>query len=356
MPLDRYFLNLAYHLALQNEGNTSPNPSVGAVVVQGDRIVSVACHEKAGGPHAEVIALERAGTRSKDSTLYCSLEPCAHHGKTPPCVDRIVDSGVRRVVFSVVDQNPLVSGKGQQVLRERGVQADHFPDRVAERFYEPFFQTFRNGRPYVYSKVAMTANGIISPADRNSRWITNETSLKWVHQLRACCDAVLVGADTVLLDRPHLTVRAPGIRRNAVRIVIDSRFKLHPDECSLMEDDAPVLICGSVHTPPGKEDVWKKYGVDTVRFNDPLSLLQELLARGIRKVVVEGGQKIFTLFHNEGLIDEYVLMMAPRLLTGKHSLNVLAGPEQSLSETVRLPLTAPIELDGDLVIRLRRNV
>lgn len=354
--MDRYYLKLAYHLALQNDGQTSPNPSVGAVVVQNDQIVSAAAHEKAGEPHAEVIALQRAGEKAMGSTLYSSLEPCAHIDKTPPCVDRIVSSGVRRVVFAAVDQNPEVNGKGQAKLREQGVQVDHQPDPAVERFYEPFFRTFRMGRPFVYAKVGMTANGMISPADRNSRWITNETSLSWVHHMRARCDAILVGADTVLLDRPHLTVRVPGLRRNALRIVIDNRFKLHPDECSLLEDDAPVLICGSVHTEPGKEDIWKKYGVDTLRFRDLLPLLQNLLGRGIRKIVVEGGQKIFTLFHNEGLIDEYILMMAPRLLTGRHSLNVLAGPEQSLSETTRLPLSAPIELDGDLVIRLKPQI
>ncbi len=353
MTMDHHYLNLAFQLALQNEGNTSPNPSVGAVIVNGDQLISSGYHVKSGEPHAEVVALERAGSGAAGATLYCSLEPCAHQGKMPPCAEQIARAKISRVVFAALDQNPLVNGKGREMLHKHGISVDQIPSRAIEDFYAPFFRTFLTGRPYLYSKVAMTANGIISPADRNSRWITNELSLSWVHQLRAQCDAILVGADTVLLDRPHLTVRTEGITRKPLRIVIDSRFKLTPQECSLLESDVPILICGSENAPEGKESIWLNYGVKTLRFRSPAAILTSLLGMGIRKILMEGGQKIFTLFHTSGLIDEYILMIAPRLITGRHYLNFLAGPEQSLSESERYRIDSPIELDGDVVLRLR---
>jgi diaminohydroxyphosphoribosylaminopyrimidine deaminase/5-amino-6-(5-phosphoribosylamino)uracil reductase len=351
--LDHYFLNYAYHLAVENEGKTSPNPSVGAVVARGTNLVSWGHHEKAGEAHAEIVALHRAGERARNSTLYCTLEPCAHQGKTGPCVDQIIAAGVSKVVFGTLDQNPLVQGKGVAALQRAGIQTEKLVFREIEEFYRPFFQTFESKRPYVIAKVAMTANGIISPADRNSRWITNETSLAWVHQLRARCDAILVGADTVLLDRPSLTVRAAGIVRRPLRIILDSRFKLHPEECSLLESDAPILICGSRTAPTRKEDCWKNYPVRVIRFDDINDLMATLYEMGLRKVLVEGGQKIFTLFHVARMVDEYALMVAPRLLTGKHFLNFLAGPEQSLAETQRYKVDQLLDLDGDFLMRVR---
>jgi diaminohydroxyphosphoribosylaminopyrimidine deaminase / 5-amino-6-(5-phosphoribosylamino)uracil reductase len=323
------------------------------VIARGEHLVSTGSHQKAGEAHAEIIALQAAGSNARNATLYCTLEPCAHQGKTGPCVDQIISAGISRVVFGARDQNPLVSGKGAAMLSEKGIQTDQIYLRAIEEFYQPFFHTFRSNRPYLIAKVAMTANGIISPADRNSRWITNETSLAWVHQLRARCDAILVGADTVLLDRPHLTVRADGVERKPLRIIVDSRFKLHPDECSLLENDAPILICGSRTAPVGKEDSWKNYSAKVIRFQNTQELIATFHEMGLRKILIEGGQKIFTLFHQAGVIDEYVLMIAPRLLTGKHFLNFLAGYEQSLAETSRYQIQPVLELDGDVVVRIR---
>jgi len=355
MSLDHYYLNFAYQLALQNEGNTAPNPSVGAVVVRGDQIAGYGCHSSAGEAHAEIVAMHRAGDRARNATLYCSLEPCGHQGKTPPCTDQIRQAGISRVVYGTRDQNPVVNGKGHETLERSGIRVDRLKSGVIDSFYEPFFHSFRAGRPYVIIKAAMTVNGIISPADRNSRWITNETSLSWVHQLRAGCHAILVGADTVILDRPHLTVRAEGISRSPMRVVLDSRFKLDPADCSLLESDAPILICGSENAPAGKEEIWHRYGVSTLRFRNTFGLLTKLLEIGVRKMIVEGGQKIFTSFHTAGVIDEYVLMVAPRILTGRHFLNVFGGPEQSLSETIRYQIDPPLELDGDFFVRMRKK-
>ena len=349
--MDHFYLNLAFQLALQNEGQTSPNPAVGAVVARGDNLISYGSHEKAGDPHAEIIALHRAGARARNATLYCTLEPCSHHGKTGPCTEQIIAAGISRVVYGVVDQNPLVAEKGVAALREAGIQTDRLDSAPIEAFYESSFKTLRTHRPYLIAKVAMTANGIISPADRNSRWITNEISLSWVHQLRARCDAVLVGADTVLLDRPHLTVRTDSVHRKPARIIIDSRLKLNPDECSLLDDDAPIIICASQTAPASKENVWKNHPVKILRFLNVQELMTSFYEMGFRKIIVEGGQKIFTFFHVAGMIDEYVLMIAPRLLTGKHFLNFLAGPEQSLAETRRYKIETPLEIGGDLVVR-----
>jgi diaminohydroxyphosphoribosylaminopyrimidine deaminase/5-amino-6-(5-phosphoribosylamino)uracil reductase len=351
--LDHYYLNLAYHLALQNEGTTSPNPAVGAVIARGENLISYGAHEKAGEPHAEIFALHRAGARARNATLYCTLEPCAHQGKTGPCVEQIIAAGISRVVYGAIDQNPLVSGKGIAALMEAGIQTEQIQLKAIDDFYQAFFKTLRAKRPYLIAKVGMTANGIISPADRNSRWITNETSLRWVHQLRARCDGILIGADTVLLDRPHLTVRADAIQRTPWRIIIDSRFKLHPEECSLLEDEGPILICGSHTAAASKENAWKNYPVQILRFLNVQELMASFYEMGLQKILIEGGQKIFTFFHVAGMIDEYVLMIAPRLLTGKHFLNFLAGPEQSLEETKRYEIELPLEVDGDLIIKIR---
>src|SRR3990172_1924715 len=155
MALDHYYLNLAYHLALQNEGSTAPNPSVGAVVVCGEQVVSYGYHARAGEAHAEVMALQQAGERARNATLYCTLEPCAHQGKTPPCVDAISSAGVTRVFFGVKDLNPLVNGKGETLLRQRGIQVEQIRQSVIEKFYDPFFFTLQSSRPYVIAKVAM---------------------------------------------------------------------------------------------------------------------------------------------------------------------------------------------------------
>jgi diaminohydroxyphosphoribosylaminopyrimidine deaminase / 5-amino-6-(5-phosphoribosylamino)uracil reductase len=350
--MDHYFLNLAHHLATQNEGMTSPNPAVGAVIARGENLIAYGSHEKAGEPHAEIIALSRAGVRARNGALYCTLEPCAHQGKTGPCVEQIIAAGISRVVYGVQDQNPLVAGKGIEALTKAGIKTEQVPFKAIEDFYEPVFQTFRTNRPYLIAKVAMTANGIISPADRNSRWITNEMSLNWVHQLRARCDAVLVGADTVLLDRPHLTVRTDSVQRQPVRIIIDSRLKLHPEECSLLENQGPIVICASQTAPASKENAWKNYPVQILRFLNVQELMTSFYEMGLRKIIVEGGQKIFTFFHVAGMIDEYVLMIAPRLLTGKHFLNFLAGPEQSLAETRRYKIETPLEINGDVIVRI----
>jgi diaminohydroxyphosphoribosylaminopyrimidine deaminase/5-amino-6-(5-phosphoribosylamino)uracil reductase len=352
--MDHYYLNLAYSLALQNAGNTAPNPSVGAVIVRDGHEIGSGSHCRAGEDHAEVVALRTAAGRSQGATLYASLEPCAHFGQTPPCTDAIIRAGIKRVAFAVRDTNPAVTGSSEEILKRSGIQVDLIEQPHISKLYEPWLIAVSRKKPFVIAKVGMTANGIISPADRNSQWITNETSLEWVHYLRAQCDAILIGADTALLDRPHLTVRVKGLDRRPLRIIVDSRFKLSPQDCSLLSSDVPILVCGFEKAPAGKERDWKQHGVDTLRFQDAEDLLSQLYQRGIRKVLVEGGQKIFTMFHTAGAIDEYILMIAPRLITGKHFLNVLGGPEQSLVETKRLRLLPPLELNGDVIVRLSK--
>jgi diaminohydroxyphosphoribosylaminopyrimidine deaminase / 5-amino-6-(5-phosphoribosylamino)uracil reductase len=354
MSLDHHFLNIAHNLAVQNLGNTSPNPSVGAVVVKDNQVLAYAFHHRPGESHAEVLAIQRAGDAARGATLYSTLEPCCHQGKTPPCSDFISEHGIARVVFGAVDRNPWVSGKGRTALESKGIAVDQIRNSAIDALYEPFFSTFAKGRPYVISKAALTMNGIISPSDRNSRWITNETSLAYVHQMRAQCDAILVGADTVLLDRPHLTVRAEGVARRPLRVIIDARFKLQPEDSSLLESDVPVLICGLEIAPAGKEDAWKGYNVETHRFRNLRTLLGSLFQQGVLKMIIEGGQKIYTFFHTAGLIDEYILMIAPRLLTGKNFLNFLGGPEQSLTDSGRYKIDPPLDLDGDILLRLRK--
>jgi diaminohydroxyphosphoribosylaminopyrimidine deaminase/5-amino-6-(5-phosphoribosylamino)uracil reductase len=354
MALDRFYLHQACLLAMENEGNTSPNPPVGALVVRDGLVVSRGTHARAGGPHAEAIALAAAGKEASGATLYCSLEPCAHFGKTPPCTDAITAAGIRRVVYGIRDRNPVVNGKGEQTLLSRGIDTEQIRMKFVDDFYFPFFRTVELGRPFIVAKAAVTANGIIAPSDRNSQWITNEVSRLWVHNQRAVCDAIVVGADTVVLDRPALTVRETGTGRRPLRIVLDSRFKLAPDDFSLLDAPGPILVCGAATAPEGRERVWEAAGVATLRFSDTADLVRQWMNLGLRRVLLEGGQRIYTMFQTTGLIDEYVLMIAPRLLTGSRFLNLLSGPEQSLAEAPRFPVALPLDLDGDLLLRMRK--
>lgn len=350
--LDHYYLNLAFRLAQENQGNTAPNPSVGAVVVRGDYLAGYGLHDHAGAPHAEVMALQRAGERARNATLYCTLEPCSHYGKTPPCVDMILQTGISRVVYSVRDRNPLVNGKGEAILRRSNVEVERIPLKAISHFYRPFFHTFDMGRPYLTAKAAITANGMIGPADGNSRWITNETSRAWAHRLRASCDGILVGANTVLVDQPRLTVRLEQIRREPVRVILDSSLKISPGGCSLLQHPGPVIVCCRAETLPKRQDEWKEVGVRVLPFTDLDGLLSSLLHAGLIRIMVEGGQGVFTWFHSKNVIDEYYLMMAPRLLEGRGSINLLAGQDQSLAQAHRLSADPPMELGGDLLLRL----
>lgn len=317
-------------------GRTSPNPWVGAVVVPApaDGLPSAwfpGATAPAGGPHAEVTALDAAGGRARGGTLYVTLEPCAHHGRTPPCVDAILAAGVHRVVVGMRDPDPQVDGRGIDALRAAGVAVEVgvAGDVVAEQL-APYVAHRRTGRPWVVLKLAATLDGRIAAPDGSSRWITGEAARADAHRLRAVSDGVVVGAGTVRTDDPTLTVRLPegdpqfrGPDEQPVRVVLGRA----PAGASVL----PALECSG-----------------------PLeTVLDDLGAQGMVQVLVEGGAAVAHDFHAAGLVDRYVLYLAPALFGGDDARPLFAGPgAATIDEVWRGRVCSVTSLGGDVRVEL----
>ena len=297
MTEDEIWMSQAIALGNDVRTSTSPNPWVGAVIVPaGDEPVAEGATQPPGGPHAEIVALDLAGETARGGTLYVTLEPCAHHGRTPPCADAVVAAGLRRVVVGVLDPDPQVSGKGVERLRDAGVEVvvGVLADEV-ESSLAPYLAHRRTGRPWVVLKLAATLDGRIAAPDGSSRWITGPQARADAHRLRAESDAILVGAGTVRADNPALTVReAEG--RDPLRIVL-----------------------GEI--PPGS-----RVQPALVYTGEPEDLLHDLGKRDVIQLLVEGGARVAWLFHERGLVDQYVIYFAPALLGGDDGVPLFRGP------------------------------
>ena len=302
-------MHRAVDVAERVHGRTSPNPWVGAVVVPVPEagtptVWFTGATARPGGPHAEVTALTAAGDRAAGSTLYVTLEPCSHHGRTPPCVDAVIAAGVSRVVVGMVDPGPDVDGRGIAALRAAGVQVDVGigADVVAEQL-APYVVHRRTGRPWVVLKLAATLDGRIAAPDGSSRWITGEEARVDAHRLRAVSDAVVVGAGTVRTDDPSLTVRLP-----------------EGDPCFRGSDEQPTrVVLGAVPVGAAVEPAVALTGT-------PEEVLDELGSRGMVQVLVEGGATVAHEFHGRGLVDRYVVYLAPALFGGDDARPLFAGP------------------------------
>jgi diaminohydroxyphosphoribosylaminopyrimidine deaminase/5-amino-6-(5-phosphoribosylamino)uracil reductase len=316
------------------QGRTAPNPWVGAVVVpapgRGEGVF-VGATAPAGGPHAEVTALAAAGTASESATLYVTLEPCAHHGRTPPCTDAIIRAGVRRVVVGLEDPDPRVSGRGVAALREAGVAVEVGPgaERAAEQL-APYLKHRRTGRPWVVLKMAASLDGGTAAPDGTSRWITGEAARRDVHRLRSRSDAVLVGAGTVRVDDPSLTVRLPP-----------------EDPWHRAPDDQPVrVVLGRAAAGASVHPALELGG-------DLGGVVDDLGRRGILQLLVEGGAHVAHAFHRSGLVDRYVLYLAPALFGGDDARPLFAGPgAPSLDRLWRGRLLSVTSLEGDIRLEL----
>jgi diaminohydroxyphosphoribosylaminopyrimidine deaminase/5-amino-6-(5-phosphoribosylamino)uracil reductase len=291
------FLERALELAERGRGTTAPNPIVGAVVVRGGEVVGEGWHERAGGPHAEVVALAAAGEKARDATLYVSLEPCAHEGRTPPCADAVVAAGVRRVVAAARDPNPQTDGKGFARLRKAGVEvalADGDLALRARRQNEAWRTWVALGRPFVTYKAAITLDGRVTVP--GSRWVTSPQSRRRVHEFRAAADAVAVGMGTVRADAPQLTAREVPVTRQPRRLAFGSG--------PLPEGSDLELVSG--------------------RLEDEL---ERLGGEGVQSLLVEGGPMLASAFLAADLVDKLLLFVAPTLSgSGPHFLGDLAGP------------------------------
>ena len=354
------FMRRAIELAEHGRGLTLPNPMVGAVVVTpAGEVVGEGFHAKAGGPHAEVEALRAAGARARGATIYVTLEPCSHHGRTSPCAVAVVEAGVTRVVAALTDPNPLVSGRGIAILREAGVEVVTGVGAAdAERQNRVFLTAMRARRPHVTLKAAMTLDGKIADLHGASKWITGEAARRSAHRLRSESDAIVVGVGTVLRDDPELTVRLDRPwPREPLRVVLDTAART-PREARLIRAGAPeraVIVVGA-NAPDERTRGLATAGASVVRCRTTdgrvslESLLAELFAREVRAVLVEGGGEVHASFLDTGLVDRVAVYVAPLLVGGRQATPVVGGGGRELKSAVKLGSLTVTPVGDDLLI------
>ncbi len=353
-------MRLALRLAARGVGHTSPNPMVGAVVVRGGQVVGRGYHRRAGTPHAEVHALEDAGSRASGSTLYVTLEPCNHEGRTPPCTEAILLSGVDRVVVGCRDPNPRVSGGGIDFLHSRGVRVEVgvLRERCLQ-LNEPFIKHATTGLPLVIAKVAASLDGKIASRTGDSRWISNERSRRFVHRLRHAADAILVGVGTVIADNPRLTTRLPGNKgKNPLRIILDTHLRTPLDSLVVSQNDEASTLIATQPTPYEKRKVsLEERGVEILplplkrgRVSLP-ALLDHLGRRGVISLLVEGGAEVHGAFFYDNLVDKVYLFFAPRIMGGNSAVPMVGGiGATSVTEASALRNLRLRRFDDDIMI------
>lgn len=355
---DEQYMKLALELAASARGKTNPNPLVGAVIVNDGCIVGTGLHRKAGEPHAEVHAFRMAGEHAVGATLYVTLEPCSHYGKTPPCAELVKNSGVARVVVAMQDPNPQVAGRGIRLLQEQGIDVTvGVLEQEAMRLNERFIHNMHTKRPFVISKFAMTLDGKIATHTGHSQWITGEAARVHVHTIRDEVDAILVGVNTVKVDNPRLTTRlTERVGKNPIRIVLDRQLSTPIDAhiCDVTEART-ILITDEIH-----QNVTQPYlaqGVECIyvqQKNGKLDLrhaLEQLYELGITDILVEGGASIHAAFLRAQLIDKVHAYIAPKLLGGKNSLATFTGEDvETVDEALQLMFETVEKIGEDLFV------
>ena len=321
---DEVYMQRALDLAARGLGRTSPNPAVGAVIVRGQRVIAEGFHRKAGQPHAEIEALRALTGAAKGATLYVNLEPCSHHGRTPPCADAVKAAGIQRVVIGMVDPNPLVKGRGVRRLRRAGIEVTTgVLQQACEQLNEDFSIFIRTGRPMVTLKLAASLDGRIATASGDSRWISGPSSRRFVHELRNQVDAIMVGAETVRTDDPQLTCRIRG-GRDPLRVILDSHLSISPQArvCTQRATATRGTLIATTETDPKRHTAFQKPGVEILQFaadkgRVPLApLLAELGKRGLKHILIEGGGQVAATALQSGLVDKILFFYGPVLLGG----------------------------------------
>ncbi|MFJ7734953.1 bifunctional diaminohydroxyphosphoribosylaminopyrimidine deaminase/5-amino-6-(5-phosphoribosylamino)uracil reductase RibD [Lysinibacillus sp. NPDC097287] len=340
MTTDEKYMQLALDLAASAKGNTNPNPLVGAVIVKDGVIVGTGLHRKAGEPHAEVHAFRMAGEHAKGATLYVTLEPCSHYGKTPPCANLVKDCEVNRVVVAMQDPNPDVAGRGIQLLRDAGIEVEvGVLEAQSRRLNERFIHNMLTSRPFIISKYAMTLDGKIAAHTGHSKWVTGEAAREDVHHIRHEVDGILVGVSTVIADNPSLTTRLnKGYDKNPVRIIMDSSLRT-PEKANVLNvEEAKTIIVCSDEVGQEKIALFEGKGVVVLRVRrehnglDIDDMLAKLYQLGITDILVEGGSTVNASFLQSGAINKYIVYVAPKVLGGRLSLTPIGGHSPALME------------------------
>lgn len=331
---DIKYMQRALYLAARAEGRTSPNPMVGAVVVKNNEITGEGYHRKAGTAHAEVIALKAAGNDAIGATLYVTLEPCSHHGRTPPCADAVIAAGIKRVVIACLDPNPLVSGKGLQILQEAGIETTvGVLQEEARQLNEAFFKYIQFKMPFIILKFAMTLDGKIATSTGDSRWISSEASRQYVHQLRNTCDAIMVGIGTVLKDDPMLNTRLnQPDTKDPIRVIIDSQLDL-PLQSKIVrsaKEQRTIIFCHQ-RANPDRMELLKQNSIEVIPIagsrdelflEEAFKILGEI---GIMSLLVEGGGEINGYLVEKGLLDKLYCFIAPKMVGGREAPTPVGG-------------------------------
>jgi len=326
-----YFMNLALKLALRAGGKTSPNPMVGAVVVKNGHVIAKGYHKKAGSPHAEIVALDEAGSKARGSTLYVTLEPCTHFGRTPPCVDRIIKSGVKEVIVGMVDPNPINNGKGIKILERHKikVKVGVLEDEL-RKINEVFIKYVTKRMPFVTVKAAQSLDGKIATGTGDSKWITSDVSRGYAHRLRSGYDAIMVGVNTILRDNPKLDAWFSD--RQPIKIVVDSQLSTRCDANIFSKNSKVIIVTLPISVGQETEnrkmlgekakilEVKEKSGQINLK-----DMMKHLARQGIANILVEGGGMLNGSLFDDGLIDKILFFISPKIIGGKDAISSVMG-------------------------------
>jgi diaminohydroxyphosphoribosylaminopyrimidine deaminase/5-amino-6-(5-phosphoribosylamino)uracil reductase len=351
---DETWMRRALDLAARGRGAVEPNPMVGAVVVRDGVVVGEGWHQKYGGPHAEVFALNAAGEAARGATLHVSLEPCCHLGKTPPCTDAVSKAGVARVVAAMQDPFPRVAGQGEAILRSAGIAVEvGVCETEARSLNAPYLKLVGKGRPWVIAKWAMTLDGKIATRTGDSKWISNESSRRIVHELRGRVDAVIVGIGTALADDPLLTARPPG-PRVALRVVMDrtARLPLTSRLVQTAHETPTLIVCDERLSPSERREALRQAGCAVMAGECAVGgLLDELGRQRLTNVLVEGGSGVLGAFLDAGEIDEVHAFVAPRLAGGATAITPIGGTgAETIGQALTLHEQRVEQIGGDVYV------
>ncbi len=357
--LDHQYMQRALQLSARGLYTTTPNPRVGCVIVNQQQIVGEGAHLKAGEPHAEVYALRQAGALARGATAYVTLEPCSHHGRTPPCADALLEAGVTKVVAAMVDPNPLVAGKGLAYLQAHGVETQHgLMEAQAKALNPGFISRMAKQLPWVRCKIAASLDGKTAMENGHSQWITSEAARLDVQYWRAQSCAILTGIGTVLADNPQLTVRTTPDARQPLRVVVDSQLRM-PLDARIAQDGACLIAYATDNQQRAAE--WLHRGVALLQAPDAhgrvclSTLLRHLAQLQMNEVMVEAGQSLNGALMSQELVNELLLYYAPKLMGGQ-AQNMLAMPSLThMSQAVDLTITDIRQLGADIRIRALPN-
>jgi diaminohydroxyphosphoribosylaminopyrimidine deaminase/5-amino-6-(5-phosphoribosylamino)uracil reductase len=331
--MDEKYMGQALALAQYARGRTSPNPMVGAVIVRDGRVVGEGWHRQAGTPHAEIHALRQAGDLAYNASIYVTLEPCSHHGRTGPCVEALIAAGIKKVIIAMTDPNPLVAGQGISKLREAGIEViEGVLANEAAKLNETFIKWISTKKPFVLLKSAMSLDGKIASYTGHSKWITGSQSRNYVHQLRDTYDAILVGIGTVLADNPSLTTRLAAYQgKNPIRVIVDSRARTPINSNVVTDGLARTIIAVTDKAPQEKIAGLRNCGVEVIECEQKATgvnltqLLQILGEKQITSILIEGGATINASVLEDNLVDKINWFIAPKIIGGTNAPGPIGG-------------------------------